>query len=133
MKRALWLVGAALVAGTALFGQNPSPGPCCTAGSLVELKGKIARVQISPGEGMPFVVIQNGSEASTVRLGSVRYLMTQGFNPKVDEEIVAKVYKSGSDFIAASVTLPSQNKTVQLRDESGRPLWRGGPRRGPWR
>lgn len=133
MKRSSWLLGAVLAAGTALFGQNPGPGPCCALGQVVELKGKVTRVQISPGEGMPFVVIQNGNELSTVYLGSVRYLMMQGFNPKVDEEIVAKLYKAGTNFVAATVTLPAQNKTVQLRDENGRPLWRGGPRRGPMR
>ena len=138
MKRFLWLFGAALVAGTSLLGQGPGPGPCCGAEPtvlsgipIVELKGKVARVQISPGGGMPFVETKDGNEVWTVYLGSMRYLMMQGFNPKVDEDIVAKAYKTQTAFIAASVTLPSENKTVRLRDENGRPVWRGGPR-GNW-
>ncbi len=129
MKRGVVTASLALAAGMVLFGQPPGPGPCCGT-ALVDLKGKIARVQITPGEGMPFVVVKSGNQLSTLYLGSIRYLMMQGFNPKVDEEIVAKAYRIEGAFVAATVTLPAQNKTVRLRDDSGRPVWRGGPRRG---
>jgi|SRR5579871_778940 len=130
MKPILVIVGLALAAGLTLLGQASGPGSCCGNRPLVDLKGKIARVQITPGEGVPFVIVRIGDHLSTLHLGSIRYLMTQGFNPKVDEDIVAKAYKVGDIFIAATVTLPSQNKTIRLRDESGLPVWRGGPRRG---
>ena len=65
-----------------------------------------------------------------VYLGSMRYLMAQGFNPKLGDEIAVKGYKMNGDIVAATVTLPADNKTIRLRDESGRPLWRGGMR-GP--
>jgi hypothetical protein len=48
----------------------------------------------------------------------------------VDEEIAVKACKWNDDFMAATVTLPAQGKTVRLRDEDDRPLWRGGPGRG---
>lgn len=122
MKRVLCAVGAALLMGATLLGQ----GPCCGGSPIVELKGKITRVQISPGEGTPSVEIKGEKETWTLYLGSIRYLMMQGFNPKVGEDIVAKAYKTPTSYMAASVTLPAQNRTVRLRDESGRPVWRGG-------
>lgn len=107
-------------------------GPAMMAGPLVELKGRVSSVQITPGEGMPYVSIKSGDGTVKVYLGSMRYLMAQGFNPKVDDEISVKAYKMNNDFVAATVTLSAENKTIRLRDEMGRPLWRGGPR-GPMR
>lgn len=128
---------AGILVASVLAAQNNGSGCCCPAGPcaiagspVVELRGKVAGVQISPGAGMPFVTVKHGDELTKLYLGSIRYLMVQGFNPKVDEEIVAKAYKVNGNFIAASVTLPAQNKTVRLRDEDGRPVWRGGPRGG---
>ena len=141
MRRAiLWTIMGILVAGTAAIGQNRGPGQCCADGTPasilgqpVELKGKVVSVQITPGEGMPFVTIKTGDQVVKVYLGSMRYLMAQGLNPKVNEEIAVKAYKMDSDFVAATVTLPDQNKTVRLRDENGIPLWRGGRWGGPAR
>jgi hypothetical protein len=139
MRRAiLYTMAAVLAAGTAAMGQNPGSMMgrggmgmgAIASGPAVDIKGKVAAVQITPGAGMPFVTVKNGERKMKVYLGSMRYLMGQGFNPKVDEEIVVKAYKWNDDFVAATVTLPAQGKTVRLRDEDGRPLWRGGPGRG---
>ncbi len=129
----LWTIAGMLAAsGLAAQGRGGccrGAEPCPIAGSaLVELKGRIAGIHIAPGAGTPFVTIKRGDEVTKLYLGSIRYLMVQGFNPKVDEEITAKAYKVNDSFIAATVTLPAQNKTVRLRDENGRPVWRGGPR-----
>ncbi|MEO8594291.1 MAG: hypothetical protein ABI759_13320 [Candidatus Solibacter sp.] len=130
----LYTLAVMLAATTAAMGQTPGgmgrrgmgavPG-----GPTVDIKGKVASVQITPGAGMPFVTIKNGDQKMKVYLGSMRYLMGQGFNPKMDEEIVVKAYKWNDDFVAATVTLPAQGKTLRLRDDDGRPLWRGGPMR----
>ncbi|MBZ5724392.1 MAG: hypothetical protein LAP87_05285 [Acidobacteriia bacterium] len=126
-----WMIASVLVPG-ALMAQR-GMGACCGAvspGPLIELNGKVARVQITPGEGMPFVTVKSGDRTVKVFLGSMRYLMAQGFNPKRGDEIAVKAYKMNGDMVAASVTLPAGNKTIRLRDEAGRPLWRGGMR-GP--
>ena len=138
MRRAmLYTLAAILALGTAAMGQNQGGmgyggmGMGTIAnGPTVDIKGKVVAVQITPGAGMPFVTVKSGDQKMRVYLGSMRYLMGQGFNPKVDEEIVVKAYKWNDDFVAATVTLPAQGKTVRLRDEDGRPLWRGGPGRG---
>ena len=136
MRRVVgWMIASMLLPG-ALMAQR-GMGACCGAGramsrNLVEVKGKVTRVQITPGEGMPFVTVRSGDQVIKVYLGSMRYLMAQGFNPKAGDEIAVKAYKMNSDLMAAAVTLPAANKTIRLRDEYGCPLWRGGMR-GPMR
>lgn len=107
-------------------------GDCWASGfpasSATELHGHVAAVQLTPGMGMPSVTVQTGEEQKVVSLGSMRYLMMQGFNPKVGEEVAIKAFQANGRYFAASVTLPAQNKTIELRDASGRPLWRRGPR-----
>ncbi len=115
----------------AQMGRGPG---CCGFGmaapeTRVELKGKVSKVQLVPGQGMPSVTVKTASEEASVYLGSMRYLMAQDFNPKVGDEIVVKAYKTANGLFAATVTLPAADKTIRLRDESGRPVWRGGPRR----
>ncbi len=116
---ALWFVPAAAHA------QTQSKGVCCGLGALVEVKGTISQVRINPGQGMPSIVVKDGSGESIVLLGSIRYLMARDFNPKVGDEVVAKAYRTANGLLAGSVTLTQQNKTIRLRDDSGRPLWRG--------
>ncbi len=130
---------AAAIVATALLcpllhaqgGRGMCCGPAASGGGPpVEIKGKVERVRITPGEGMPYVEIRNGSETVKVHLGSMRYLITQGFNPKLGDEIAVKGFRVNSDVVAVTVSLSASNKTIRLRDENGRPLWRGGMR-GP--
>ena len=96
--------------------------------SITELRGRVAALQLAPGVGMPSVTIKTETDRKLVYLGSMRYLMMQNFNPKLDEEIVVKAFQADGQYFAASVTLPAGNQTIQLRDANGRPVWRRGPR-----
>ncbi len=132
MKRIATLMISGILLAGPMVGQAKGPAACCAGRSpvagvpTVELKGKVSRVQITPGAGMPFVEIKTGDQVAKVQLGSMHYLMAQGFNPRVDDEIVAKAYKLDSGFVAITVSLPAQKRTVRLRDENGWPVWRGG-------
>lgn len=121
MRHIVWWIVAGFLATVAISGQN-FPDRI----TLVELRGEVARVRIVPGEGMPCLEITSGNQLRKVYLGSVRYLMVQGFNPKIGEPVMAKVYKMNHGFVAVTVTLPAQNKTLRLRDDRGRPVWRHG-------
>ncbi len=129
VRRIAVMLIAGLAVTSAASSQMRGMGACCS-GSTAELKGKVARVQITPGEGMPFVMVRTGDRTVKVYLGSMRYLMTNGFSPKVDDDILVKAYPAGGDFVAATVTLPASGKTIRLRDEKGFPLWRGGAQGG---
>ena len=99
-----------------------------TSNPIVELKGKIGKVQVARGQGMPYIEVESGGQHTKVTLGSMRYLMEQNFNPKAGAEVEIKGYRMADGVVASVITLPAENKTLRLRDESGRPLWMGGPR-----
>jgi hypothetical protein len=61
----------------------------------------------------------------------MRYLVEQNFNPKAGQGVSVKGYKQADQEVtASSVTLTESKQTIRLRDESGRPVWRGGFRGG---
>jgi len=101
-----------------------------TVAAVIDVKGVIQRVQISPGQGMPYLEVKRDNQSTKVFLGSMRYLIEQDFNPKVGEQVFVHGYKMGNDVIAASVTMVATGRTLKLRDENGWPLWRGGAGRG---
>jgi hypothetical protein len=117
----LLLAIALMIAG--LLGAQPNAGP------VVEIKGVIKQVNIGRGQGMPHLDVEQEGKVTKVQLGSMRYLIAENFNPKAGQQVIVKGYKSGDTVLAIEVTLPAEKKTLKLRDEQGRPLWRGGPRR----
>ena len=129
MKRLLFLTGL-VVAGLALGQSSDTQAPI--AGSpKVEVKGKIEKIWISRGQGMPSLQVRTGDKTVSVALGSMRYLMEQDFNPKAGDEVAVTGYKLNDGVVAITVTLPATGKVLRLRDEAGRPVWMGGRRGGP--
>ena len=101
-----------------------------TTNPVVDVKGVVGQIQITPGQGMPYLEVKLGYESTKVYLGPMRYLVAENFTPKTGEEITVKGYKLTDGVVAIQVTLPQQNKVLKLRDPNGWPLWRGGPWRG---
>ena len=118
------VVLAALTAAL-LFGADQPKAP--VAGNpIVNISGRITRVDASrPGE-MPGLVVNVDGTSTTVILGSMRYLMEQDFNPKAGAAVQVKGYKLPASVVAIEVRLPAENVTLKLRDENGWPVWRGG-------
>ncbi len=134
MKR-LITTGMLLAAAGLLAGQQPTDPeakapPAFTAAPVVKVEGKIIRVQVVRGQGMPFLDVEIDGKSAKVYLGSMRYLMQNNFNPKAGERIKVTGFRRAEDIIATSVTLIPENKTLRLRDEDGRPLWQCGRRGG---
>jgi hypothetical protein len=95
--------------------------------AIVGLSGRITRVDaFRPGEGVPGFVMDVDGTATTVILGSMRYLMEQNFNPKAGAQAQVKGYRLPAKAVAIELRLPAENVTLKLRDENGWPLWRGG-------
>ena len=94
---------------------------------IVELRGAIERVNLSPGQGVPLIEVKQAGGVTTVFLGAMRYLIAENFNPKSGQTVTGKGYKTGDSMVAIEVTLVEEKKTLKLRDEQGWPLWRGGP------
>jgi hypothetical protein len=130
MKRSRFLVLVCLGAAGSMFGQPSSAQAPIADNPKVELKGKIERIRITRGQGMPSLEVKTGDKTVSVVLGSMRYLLEQDFNPKAGEVVVVTGYRVDESVVAISVTLPATGKILRLRDEAGRPVWMGG-RRGP--
>jgi hypothetical protein len=112
--------------GVAIFSQ-PTPKPAALP--ILTLHGSIRSVNLTAG-GMPSIVVKDGSSRQwTVRLGSIRYLIAQDFNPRAGEIVNVRGYgQESGEVIAISVECPQTGKKITLRGEDGRPLWRGGGR-----
>lgn len=95
---------------------------------VVEFKGKVERVEIARGQGMPSLEVRREEETVKVLLGSMRYLMEQNFNPKAGTEVSVKGYQVEKSVVAITVT--AGGKVLRLRDEDGRPVWMGWHGRG---
>ncbi len=118
------LAMAVVAVSTALSAQwHTGPAPIKGA-PVVEFKGKVERVEITRGQGMPSLEVRKGEETIKVLLGSMRYLMEQNFNPKAGMEVSVKGYQVDKGVIAITVTV--DGKVLRLRDGDGRPLWMGG-------
>jgi hypothetical protein len=116
----VWLAAMVLLAAD-------QPAAPIAESPIVKLSGRITRVDaFRPGEGMPAIVVDANGVSQTVVLGSMRYLMEQNFNPKAGEQVHVKAYKLPNILIAIEVSLPADGVKLKLRDENGRPLWRGG-------
>ncbi len=111
--------------GAALSTAQPAQPPIAS-NPIVTVEGKIQKVQIAQGQGMPFIELQSAEGTFRVYLGPVRFLMEQDFNPKAGTQISVKGYKMNPDIVAISVTVPAEKKTLTLRDDKGWPVWRGG-------
>lgn len=112
-----------------LMSQEAKSGPAAHH-PVVDIKGTIKQVNIQQGAGMPSVDIETTDGTVKLMLGSMRYLMQNNFSPKAGEAITAKALKESTHSLAISVELPASGKSLKLRDENGKPLWRGGMMHG---
>ncbi|MFB3779310.1 MAG: hypothetical protein ACE141_16960 [Bryobacteraceae bacterium] len=130
MRRARFLGLAGWLVATAAWAQpSPTQAPI-TANARIEIKGKIERIRLGRGQGMPSLDVRTGAKTVSVTLGSMRYLLEKDFNPKAGEEVSVTGYKLDDGIVAITVTLLATNKVLHLRDDSGRPVWMGGRGRG---
>lgn len=95
-----------------------------TGRPVVETKGVITAVRLDR-QTMPFLELRTGKGVEKVVLGSMRYLIEKDFNPKVGNTAVVKGFQVDGYIYARSIQVPEQKLSVELRDEQGRPLWRG--------
>lgn len=128
MKRVQSLVLTGLVVTSAVLAQPSGMQAPIANSPKVELKGRIEKIQLARGQGMPYLEVRTTDKPVRVVLGSMRYLMEQDFNPKAGDEVAVTGYKLNDSIVAITVTTPATGKVLRLRDEAGRPVWMGGRR-----
>ena len=118
MKRLSLLLAFPLLA-LAQTGTGPMTGR-----PVVETKGVITAVRLDM-QTMPSLELRTAKGVEKVVLGSMRYLIENDFNPKVGNTAVVKGFQVDGLIYARSIQVPEQKLSISLRDEQGRPLWRG--------
>lgn len=109
----------------------------------VTIEGRVVNVSLLAGQGSCFLTVKPADAAKSVRagaedeagqkviLGSMRYLIDQGFNPRAGDAIrVVGIPMDDKSLAASRIDLPDKKQSVQFRDDQGRPLWSGGPQSG---
>jgi|WetSurMetagenome_2_1015567.scaffolds.fasta_scaffold619409_1 hypothetical protein len=117
-----------------LLGQSgtPNQGP---SPKIETLKGVVKKVEIYRGMGPGQILIKTAKgDEVLVLLGSIRYLMQNGVNLTVGDDIevrgVESQQESKHEFIAIELKNITTKKNLRLRDENLQPLWRRGVNSG---
>lgn len=107
----------------------------------VTLEGTISAVSLVSGEQMCFLMVRPAPEPEgtspvpgdrKVMLGSMRYLIDQGFNPKAGDAVKVVAFPLEDNTLAAArIELPARKQKIQFRDDTGRPVWSSGRGIGP--
>ena len=98
MKTALIVLTAATCC-PVLYSQQRAP---IASQPAAEFHGPIERVQVERGRGMPFLEVEEKGKTVKVYLGSMRYLMEQGFNPKAGQVVDIKGYRTADGIVAST-------------------------------
>jgi hypothetical protein len=107
------------------------------APKTVTMEGTVSAVSLVAGEQMCYLMMRPAADTAEgrmpdagerkVMLGSVRYLMDKGFNPKAGDAIKVVGFPLADNAVAAArIELPGKKQNVQFRDNAGRPLWGAG-------
>jgi hypothetical protein len=117
-------------------------GPIYQWGKEKTIQGTIKEVQTVQGKrpGMVGIhlVVDTKEGTFTAMVGPSSILKSQGYDPKKGDkvELLGSALKINDQKVIVVKTLSCGGKTIQLRDDQGFPLWRGGPgmggRKGPW-
>ena len=114
------------------------PGHHYDASAEVTLKGTVTEVKEAEcdmcGSAMgTHLILKTGAESMEVMLGPTAFIKKHDFAVAKGDEIEvigAKIKMDGEDQLLAREVKKGE-KTLALRDKTGRPMWagRGGPRR----
>ncbi|WP_022852402.1 hypothetical protein [Thermodesulfatator atlanticus] len=130
----LWVLAAVLLLYGSVWAANQAPpnAPLVLSGNPITISGKVKAVPVKPSEGLE-IETENGV-VTIYGIGPRWFWSQRGVTyPKVGDEIqvegVEVTLPNGTTRIVATKITVS-GKTILLRGEDGRPLWRGGPKGG---
>jgi hypothetical protein len=101
------------------------------ANTVATITGRIVSLQIGEDRRNSQVELESNGSRTIVVLGPHRYWSENGIALKTGDTVTVRGSKAqGKDGIvyvlAQKITDTSQNSSVSLRNESGRPVWAGG-------
>lgn len=131
-----FLLWCTFAGGGSRFAALAQPFPF-DATRTAEVKGVVTAVTISQQGDPPSLTLKTSAGREwKIRLGSMRYLIDNGFNPKIGQPASVVGFpvrdeKGGdsSELVAQQVSLTAIPQTLVFRDPDGRPKWRARGRR----
>lgn len=94
-------------------------------GAWVILEGSVTTV-----DGSALVVETTDGEELVMDGRTWSFAQDLGFWAQVGDKVTLRGFYDGEEFEVGGIANETQSLEVQIRDESGRPLWAGGGRRG---
>lgn len=133
----LLALGAAPITAQAFWGSNGDKQNGLNldsgydANTVATISGRVISLQTGDDHRNAQLELESGGIRSMVVLGPQRYWGEHGIAIKTGDEVSVRGSKAqGTDgvvyILAQKITDISQNTTVSLRNESGRPAWSGG-------
>jgi hypothetical protein len=125
----------ALVSTLALAGNGKGGGGGIDPATARTVSGPVTAVSMNQGLGHPGFTMSAEGGALEVHLGPYWYLVAQNFTVAVGDQVTATVADCSKtsetrDVVALQVTNTTNGSQVVLRDETGRPSWKGRKRGG---
>jgi hypothetical protein len=108
--------------------QQNSPAP--TVGQTgVNEWAEISGVVVSADETALIVQTADGATVEIINR-PWSFAVSQGFMAEASDQVTVTGFYEGDTFEAAQISDATSGESVSIRDDSGRPLWAGGGRRG---
>jgi hypothetical protein len=134
LKRHIFTCALFLSIHLTLLGQAGAPNQGSSP-KMETLRGVVKKVEIYRGMGPGHILIKTAKgDEVLVLLGSIRYLLQNGVNLTVGDDIEIRGVKNQQanrhEFIAIELKNNTTKKNLRLRDENLQPLWRRGGNAG---
>lgn len=128
MKRSITILAVitlATAASLAVAGEGSGPG--ADPSQAFEIYGTVVEMSGSSGSGLPMLtVVDDNQEQFDVALGPIWYLRAAEFSAAAGDEVHILAYvcsTCSAPAVAAWVDNLTTGDSIDLRDDSGRPLW----------
>ncbi len=127
-KLVVFVVGLVLFLAASAGAQ---PGRLYDPKTVATVQGQVASLASAPSQGRwgsgQMLRLKTGQETLLVHLGPAEFLAQQNFAPKVGDTLTITGSKltTGQGTVLLAQTIKAGGQTITLRNDQGRPLWRG--------
>jgi hypothetical protein len=138
MRKSLTIIAvwSLLLLGAATATAQGGGVPAADVTTAFDIRGYVVGLTAGSRSGMPLLVVDDeiSGEEVSVALGPAWFLQEAGFSINAGDYVVIVAFECAScasEYVAAWIENTTEGTSVELRDESGVPLWRGGYQGNP--
>jgi hypothetical protein len=138
MRKSLTIIAVwpLLLLGAATATAQGGGVPAADVTTAFDIQGYVVGLTAGSRSGMPLLVVDDeiSGEEVSVALGPAWFLQEAGFSINAGDYVVIVAFECAScasEYVAAWIENTTEGTSVELRDESGVPLWRSGYQGNP--